>query len=473
MIRKLAKALLGLIALALAGAGVLALRFVTHDKPDVYADIEEHFKYGSIGAEARYGIPERVWRVLPEVFPDLLPSGPGDGWERFGLLYEAGHDRPIGTSRREDPIAIIGLNCAACHTGTVRETVAADRRIILGMPAIQFDLRAYITFLRNVGKDPRFEGDLLVKAMKARGQKLSMAQEQFYRYVVVPKTRDALRDQDKDFAWYDSRPEWGKGRVDTFNPYKVFNDLDPNDGTIGTSDLPTIFNQKPKEGLNLHWDGNNDSLAERNKSAAIGAGASPASLDIASMTRIEAWIAELQAPAYPGRIDMAKAQTGQRLYAQYCASCHDLDGANVGKVTPIAEIATDRSRLDSFTEALAVAMNEIGTGRPWRFNHFHKTGGYANMPLDSVWLRSPYLHNGSVPTLRALLFPAERPASFYRGYDVYDFDRVGFVSSGLEAEKAGFKYDTSVPGNGNGGHLYGTQLPVAQKEAIIEYLKTR
>ena len=52
------------------------------------------------------------------------------------------------------------------------------------------------------------------------------------------------------------------------------------------------------------------------------------------------------------------------------------------------------------------------------------------MPLDGIWLRAPYLHNGSVPTLRALMFPDARPAVFYRGYDVYDWENVGFVASG-------------------------------------------
>ena len=55
-------------------------------------------------------------------------------------------------------------------------------------------------------------------------------------------------------------------------------------------------------------------------------------------------------------------------------------------------------------------MNTIGTGKPWKFSHFRKTDGYANMPLDGVWLRAPYLHNGSVPTLRALLFPGRTAA---------------------------------------------------------------
>jgi mono/diheme cytochrome c family protein len=470
--RRVALVVVGLWAVAVLAAGVAAMLFLRHDEPDRYADIEEHFKYGSIGSEARYGVPERIWTVLPAVFADLLPAGEGEGWERFGLLYEEGAARPIGTSRREDPIALIGLNCAACHTGTVRTSPTAERQVVLGMPANQFDLRAYITFLRQVGRDPRFTGDVLVAAMKEQGQRLSWFQERFYRSIVVPETREALQRQDEEFDWFDSRPPWGPGRVDTFNPYKVFTDV-PEDDTIGTSDLPTIFEQRPKDGLYLHWDGNNNSLTERNKSAAIGAGARPESLDLAAMERIEDWIADLPAPPYPGPIDQARAEAGRRYYVQACAACHDYGGDRVGQVTPIGEVGTDPNRLNSFTEELVAEMNRIGQGRPWAFSHFRKTDGYANAPLDAVWLRSPYLHNGSVPTLRALLFPEERPTVFYRRYDVYDFDRVGFASSGPEAEATGFRYDTTVPGNGNGGHLYGTELPPAQREAIIEYLKTR
>jgi hypothetical protein len=117
-------------------------------------------------------------------------------------------------------------------------------------------------------------------------------------------------------------------------------------------------------------------------------------------------------------------------------------------------------------------MNTIGTGTPWQFSHFRKTNGYASMPLDGIWLRAPYLHNGSVPTLRALLLLDERPARFFRGYNLYDWRGVGFVANGPEAEKEGVAFDTSLRGNGNGGHTYGTDLPAAEREALLEYLKT-
>ena len=79
-----------------------------------------------------------------------------------------------------------------------------------------------------------------------------------------------------------------------------------------------------------------------------------------------------------------------------------------------------------------------------------------------------------MPTLRALLDePARRPSTFYRGYDVFDPQGVGFVSTvAQENGRHFFLYDTTIPGNGNKGHEYGITLPDADKAAIVEYLKT-
>jgi hypothetical protein len=67
---------------------------------------------------------------------------------------------------------------------------------------------------------------------------------------------------------------------------------------------------------------------------------------------------------------------------------------------------------------------------------------------------------------------AERPKVFYRGYDVYDPENVGFVTQGSGAERVGTKYDVSERSNGNQGHEFGTNLSAGDKDALIEYLKT-
>jgi len=454
---------------------VRAATLTDQNKPEVHADILEHFKYGSIGAEERAGIPLWIWAVLPDLFPQHLPQRPGSGWERFGLVMEPGKARPIGTSRRERQIPMLGLNCAVCHTGTLRETPGGPRRVILGMPAHQFDLQSYERFIFACLSDPSFTADRVLPAIERINPDFGFLEKTIYRFVVLSRTREQGARLAASFRWMDDRPDWGRGRVDTFNPYKVLFGFNmAADHSIGTADLPPLFNQKVRDGLYLHWDGNNDLVTERNKSAAIGAGASETSLDLESMKRIEDWIWELKPPPFPpDRIDKRKAAAGKPIYDRHCADCHAIGGKHTGEVIPLAEVETDAERVISFTAELTARMNRLGAGQPWAFSHFRKTDGYAAMPLDGVWLRAPYLHNGSVPTLRALLSRLEgRPAVFWRGYDVYDFTNVGFVSSGPEAEREGFRFNTSARGNGRAGHFYGTALRPDEKDALIEYLKT-
>ena len=62
-----------------------------------------------------------------------------------------------------------------------------------------------------------------------------------------------------------------------------------------------------------------------------------------------------------------------------------------------------------------------------------------------------------------------------RGVDVIDGKNGGFVSPRCDAGSRppqGFCYDTRLPGNGNGGHIYGTTLPDNEKDDLIAYLLT-
>ena len=463
------------LALSLAVAPLAYGQLFDRNTPELHSDVVEHFKYGSIGAEDRAGIPLWIWRVLPDLFPQHLPQRPGTGYERFGLLFEPGKTRPIGTSRRERQIPFVGLNCAVCHTGTIRDSPSGPRRIVMGMPAHQFDLQAYQQFFFACVRDPAFTADRIIEAIEKVNPDLGVVEKLVYRWVVIPRTQTQGQELARSFSWMYARPRQGPGRVDTFNPYKVLFGFNMDAETsVGTADLPPLFSQRPREGLWLHWDGNNDKVVERNKSAAIGAGASEASLDLDGMKRVEDWVLDLKPPAFPAdKIDQAKAASGKPLYERLCASCHAFGGKFTGTAIDLADIGTDPGRADSFNAQLTEKMNTLGTGRPWKFSHFRDTNGYAAMPLDGVWLRAPYLHNGSVPTLRDLLKkPDDRPAVFWRGYDVYDYANVGFVSSGPEAEREGFKLETAKRGNSAAGHAYGTELKDAEKSALVEYMKT-
>jgi hypothetical protein len=488
-----ARFVVGAVVVA-AAAAVVVLIVVRADRPITYDDIQEHFKYGSIGSEPGGSLlspvggvlpPYWIFKSLPSICSDKLPNG----YATFGFVMEDGKDLPIGISRRRRlGIDQVGLNCAVCHTSTVRDAPGAARKIVLGMPAAQLDLQSFVRFVLDCTLDNRLTADAVTGRLPRRGGP-SLVERALLRAGLI----DRLKLQTLDLRnrmgpiLGDTLPRWGRGRVDTFNPYKAiqFNwDLSrlPASELVGASDFPSLWNQKSREGMHLHWDGDNDSVDERNLSAALGAGVTPVTVDHDNLKRVRDWIWTLPPPKYPYPVNQALADRGAPLYQQHCLTCHAdarfrdgvTAGSRVGQVEPIDEIATDRHRLDSYTSVFAANQTGLYPQSEYRFSHFRKTNGYANQPLDGIWLRGPYLHNGSVPTLRDLLEPpADRPKAFYRGYDVFDQARVGFVSDvPREGNQVFTLYDTAVPGNGNGGHVYGTTLTPDEKQAIVEYLKT-
>jgi hypothetical protein len=103
---------------------------------------------------------------------------------------------------------------------------------------------------------------------------------------------------------------------------------------------------------------------------------------------------------------------------------------------------------------------------------------YKGRPLQGIWATAPYLHNGSVPTLYALLqAPGDRPTTFCVGSRKFDPTTVGFEYK--DPCPAGtFKFvvsgkDGKPFGNSNAGHDYGNAgFSDDDRYALIEYMKT-
>ena len=472
-----------IVAIILAIAFWLVSPFIIHRYPIKYTDIDEHFRYGSIGGEDSDGIPYWIVKVLPTVFADKLP---GEGFTSLGFIQEPDRDLPISFVRSTNSLGIevVTQNCATCHVGTLRDNAGdRNRQIISAMPGMTVDLQGFIRFLTESAVDERFTAKHLMPYINAAGANFNPLEKLVYRFVVIPRTRDELLLLRHDFSFMNEQSLYGPGRVDTFTSYKTRRYGFPVEKLAdteleGIADYPSIWNQAPRQQMRLHWDGNNNDGSERNRTAALAL-VSPTTIDFDSLERLRTWLMEIDAPPYPYEIDRSLAQKGEQIFDNNCASCHTETGERIGKITPIEEVKTDRGRIDSYTYELASNQNLTFSGITYngidqRFSHFKKTHGYTNNLLDGIWLRSPYLHNGSVPTLRDLLDkPEARPKTFYRGYDVFDRENVGYVSTVAEENgKQFFLYDTSLPSNHNIGHLYGTDLADDDKNALLEYLKT-
>jgi hypothetical protein len=124
----------------------------------------------------------------------------------------------------------------------------------------------------------------------------------------------------------------------------------------------------------------------------------------------------------------------------------------------------------------AADRQRINGNRP---NELQTPLGYKVRPLNGVWATPPYLHNGAVPSIDALLSPvSERPARFTLGNREYDPVKLGYRTDDLVN---GFVFDTTLPGNSNRGHEFsdetregviGRKLTPDERKALLEYIKT-
>ena len=295
--------------------------------------------YGSIGAEPHSGLPYWLWKTLPSLYPAEF-EGRND-YSAFGFLYEKDadgkqRDLPIGISRRQvQGIDVVWFNCGTCHVGDLaRDGRTSPPHVVPGMPSNNLDLHRFIRFVLNLATDERLSPDNLIPAMESQGAQFDWLDKLAWRYAVLPRVREGLVEhQSRLEPLLDKQPAWGPGRVDTFNPYKLLLELPagsrvPDAELVGTADFPAIFNQRPREGMKLHWDGDNDSLAERNLSAAVGAGVTPNSVDHAAIERNAAWLMDLKPPPSPYHPDPAAVERGKSIYMQACAACHGWQGPN-------------------------------------------------------------------------------------------------------------------------------------------------
>ncbi|MFN0069630.1 MAG: di-heme-cytochrome C peroxidase [Limisphaerales bacterium] len=249
----------------------------------------------------------------------------------------------------------------------------------------------------------------------------------------------------------------------------------------------------------IHWDGNTTSVMDRNYAQAIALGADydatthASSVQPLNLDRLEQVARKIQPPAWPtnvlGPLDPAKLALGKSLYADHCARCHTEE-----RVYPYAEVGTSLPRTTNvmgrvggrhFYMRLAGSASNILAASyaahgitPEQARSFERvpdpawrtTGGYVARKLDGVWASPPYLHNGSVPTLHDLLLPvAQRPKTFPVGHREFDPRKVGFIT---DVAAPVWTMDTTIPGNFNHGHEFGTQLSEDDRWALIEYVKS-
>lgn len=190
------------------------------------------------------------------------------------------------------------------------------------------------------------------------------------------------------------------------------------------------------------------------------------------------------------RINPVMASKGMAVFERKCAGCHGKysdDESYPNKVIPLSKVGTDKIRLLYGTvAAFNKDISESWIGRYGKSPIDINPDGYLAPSLRGIWATAPYLHNGSVPTIRHLFNSKYRPTiwrGLSKGLD-YDFNNIGLLIESIEPhvfdemkknmDRATIReyYDTRVESQSNEGHLFPERLGPDEKDQVIEYLKT-
>ncbi|CAN5717851.1 hypothetical protein BH10BAC3_BH10BAC3_17390 [soil metagenome] len=192
-----------------------------------------------------------------------------------------------------------------------------------------------------------------------------------------------------------------------------------------------------------------------------------------------AYLYSIEPPKYPGAINTTLATQGEQLFDDHCSSCHGSYGP--GGKYPNLLIPASIIKTDSLVYASNFSNPQFLN---WFNKSWFKTGdrqadlvpfkGYIAPPLDGIWITAPYLHNGSVPTLEAVLNSKLRPAFWSRNFNnpQYDIEQPGWKYATADKQYTRSTYNTTLPGYSNKGHYFGDNLSDTDRKAILEYLKT-
>jgi len=205
----------------------------------------------------------------------------------------------------------------------------------------------------------------------------------------------------------------------------------------------------------------------------------------AAFADVRAFIASLEPPAYPYDIDRELATEGEAVFGRHCSACHGTYGADPtypNLVIDLETVGTDPAYARQAYDDGERFMNWFNESWYGERALARPAPGYVAPPLDGVWATAPFLHNGSVPTIAALLESGTRPDYWSRDPGAGEFDRqaLGWHYVEHEQGKGGQKseagrerlYDTTLTGYSNAGHTFGDALTDAERTALIEYLKT-
>ena len=406
------------------------------------------------------GIPYRAWEKASGVAADARRL-PGRAQRNEHLPYY------LSTHENDQGVAIVTTNCLLCHGGTF------DGAIVIGLGNETLDFTTD-PMTQAVAAGSYVSGDAETAAWRKWLQRVSAIAPYMITDTVgvnpAPNLTLALiAHRDAETLEWSETPTMAPPRR---NPLPV--------------SVPPWWRMQKKHAMFYNAMGRGDHARFMMMKSLVCTDSLAEARPIDEMfTHVRAYLASLEPPAYPYAIDAALAGQGRAVFEAHCSHCHGTygpDGEYPNLLVALEVVGTDPAYARQSFEDADRFMRWFNRSWYGEIASAVPAAGYVAPPLDAIWATAPFLHNGSVPTIEALLDSRKRPTYWTRRLDAGDFDRdaVGLSfdarSHGKQdAENPGQRaliYDTTLPGYSNGGHTFGDALTPDERAAVVEYLKT-
>ncbi len=431
------------------------VQVIPSSQQSVGGDPEAGLEYVLTGDYVGTGIPYEVFKKRSKRLSKLYPT-----------KNELNQEVPFLMNVFEAPngVEVVSGNCFSCHAATI------DNKIVLGVGNYASD------FTANLGAFAKGT-NAFMKVKYGKDAQEWAAYEDFSKFFAA--TTDAIETQQ---IGPNPAARLAEACMKHRNPTDLTYEEEPlyevYEYNLG-SDVPPLWNVKKKNALYYTGVGQGDFTKLLMQASVLG---SPDSTHARSVQEnfvdVLAWLNSLEPPAYPYEINQALATEGKSLFETNCSKCHGTYGEeetypnkvvslNLIKTDPYyATYATKSGITDWYNKSWFATSEPQSKLAPYM--------GYVAPPLDGIWATAPYLHNGAVPTIDALLNSDSRPTYWKRDLSNYDFDesKLGWNYEEKNSGSGKDTYDTTISGYGNMGHYFGDNLESKERKAVIEYLKT-
>lgn len=449
------------VTLLIITPAVFAFTYINGNHPDAvplpenqqrHGDAQKGYEYLTTGDFLKSGLPYGVFTTVR-------------GKDKRNLLQRTGKNATLGHGYNlieKDSVEMVIPTCLQCHAAVFEDQLVMG----LGNTALDFtgisntDFKTRIGILKAMAPKQYEAAAPFLSAVSAAYPLMETEAPGVNTADRLASILAAHRDP-KTLEWHDSA-------------------LIPiPDETIPT-DVPAWWLMKKKNAMFYTGFGRGDFPKFLMLSNLLTVKDTTEAREVSShFNDVLAYIRSIEPPVYPKEIDHKMARKGKRIFNDNCAGCHGTYGPKgeyPNNLIPASTIQTDSALcnyiikntkfIDWFNNSWFVEGDNPAQLVP--FN------GYIAPPLDGVWVTAPYLHNGSVPTIEALLNSDTRPTYWSRDdkNPEYDYKSLGWKYTAHDKPKKKKGYNTTLKGYGNHGHYFGDHLSTEERAQVIEYLKT-